>query len=732
MDTNIKGTVREIFYKTENGFMVGTFKVSDTEDSDLKKYINKSITFSGNFHELLTSNDYVFYGGLVDHPKYGMQFKVEHYEKLMPEEKNAIIAFLSSGIFPKVGLRTATKIVEKLGDKALELILENYENLLIVPTMNENKAKAIYDILSSEQMSYKIIVNLEEYGFSFKEANKIYKIYKNEAAKKIEENIYDIVEDVEDIGFITVDKIALSQNMKIDDERRIGACILYSIYDLCMMSGNTYSELDEIYLKTINYLNIDIDLNTIETYLLNLNKKGKIIILNNKYYLKIFYDTELNNALKISELVKKEKNIIKNMDNYVEMLEKLFDIKYNKLQKEAIQTCLENNITIITGGPGTGKTTIIKAIVELYRNINKLTDEKLLESIVLLAPTGRAAKRIKEATGFPASTIHKFLKWNKETNEFSINKHNKSNAKFAIVDESSMIDNLLFKNLLDGLSNDIKLVIVGDHNQLPSVLPGQVLKDLIDSNIVPVIELNELYRQKEDSYIVSLAHEIKEGNLSENCFKKRSDYSFIECSKYDIEKMITELCKKAIEKNYSYKELQVLVPMYKGINGIDNLNKKLQDIFNPKSDSKNEIEYFGTRYREGDKVLQIKNVSDYDVSNGDIGIIDYIGNEKDNYRIVIDFDGELIDYTKADFEFVRLGYAISIHKAQGSEFDIVVIPMDLAFSRMLYRKLIYTAVTRAKKSLTLIGEKEALSRSVENIKEESRKTTLKDMIIKHI
>lgn len=732
MDTSIKGNVREIFYRTDKGFMVGTFKITSTEDQDLKKYVNKSLTFSGNFHELLVNNDYIFFGGIVDHPKYGMQFKVEHYEKQMPEEKNAIIAFLSSGLFPKIGLRTATKIVEILGDKTLELILENYGNLLVIPSMNEKKAKMMYDVLVSEQMSYKIIVYLQEIGFSFNEANRIYKFYKNETAEKIENNIYDVVEDIDDIGFVTVDKIASLKGITVNDERRINACILYSMYDLCYSNGSTYCELEEICFKTSNYLGFNIDISKTQDYLLNLNKLGKIIILKERYYLKGFYDTELSNALKISELMKKDKNEINNIDSYVDMLEKLFEIKYNKLQKKAIQECLENNITIITGGPGTGKTTIIKAIVELYKNIYKLTDERLLEDMVLLAPTGRAAKRIKEATGFPASTIHKFLKWNKETNEFAINKHNKSNVKFIIVDESSMIDNLLLKNLLDGLNNDIKLIMVGDHNQLPSVLPGQILKDLIDSDVVPVVKLNELYRQKEDSYIVNLAHEIRLGNVSEDLYLKKADYTFIECNKYDVEQMIVELCKKAINKNYSYKDVQLLVPMYKGINGIDNLNKKLQDIFNPKDKNKNEIEYNNIKYREGDKILQIKNVSDYDVSNGDIGIIDYIGNEKDNYKILIDFDGELIEYTKGDLEFVRLGYAISIHKAQGSEFDIVIIPMDLSFSRMLYRKLIYTAVTRAKKSLTLIGEKEALIRSISNVREDVRKTTLKDLLLKHI
>jgi exodeoxyribonuclease V alpha subunit len=729
---NVKGEVRRIFYKTEKGFMVGIVKVKNTDDEELKIYLNKTITFSGNFHELNEDFDYIFYGEVVDHPKYGMQFKVDNYKKLMPEDKNAIIAFLSSGLFPKVGIRTSTKIVETLGEKTLELILEAYENLLMVPNMTEKRAKEIYRILDKEQMSYKVILYLQEIGFSFNQSNNIYKYYKNETSQKLEEDIYNVVENIEGIGFNLVDKIAMLQGMKKDDERRIYAGILFSIYDLCFEFGSTYCLIEDIYLKVVDYLNINMDIKSLENYLFSLFKKGKLVIEKDKYYLKKIYDIELNVALRVSELVKKSKEDIKNIGSYISTLENLFSIKYNESQKESVKLSLENNFTIITGGPGTGKTTIVKAIVESYRNINKLNNDGLLKDLVLLAPTGRAAKRIKEATGFPASTIHKFLRWNKETNEFGVNIDNKSDVKFVIVDEISMIDIFLFNNLLDGLDNNIKIVLVGDYNQLPSVLPGQVLKDLIDSNVIPMIELKELYRQKEDSYIINLSTEIKDGVISKNAFIKKSDYSFIECNKNTIEKLIIDVCKKAIEKKYSYKDLQILVPMYKGINGIDNLNKELQSVFNPRSKDKNEIEYGGVIYREQDKVLQIKNVSDYDVSNGDIGIIDYIGDEKDNNKIVIDFDGELVEYNKSDLENVRLGYAISIHKAQGSEFDIVIIPMDLSFSRMLYRKLIYTAVTRAKKSLTLIGEKEAFINSVSNQKEDNRMTTLKDNIIRYL
>lgn len=732
MNSYIKGNVREVFFKTDKGFMVGIFKIRETNDKEIEDYMNKTITFSGNFHELLSDSEYKFYGEIVNHPKYGNQFKVEYYEKLVPEEKNSIISFLSSGLFPGVGVKTATRIVDRLGDKTLDLIIEDYNNLLLIPSIKEEKAKMIYDILYNEQLSYKTILYLEEKGFSVNESIKIYEIYRENTVNVIENNIYEVVEKVSGIGFLTVDKIALNTGVNIDDNKRIDACILYSMYDLCLSSGNTYSSINEIYLRVYNYLNIDISIDTLEYNIINLNKMGKIVIIEDKYILKSIYDVEYNIATKMIRLNSININKINNIDNYIGMLEDLFQIKYNKLQKKAIITSLENEVSIITGGPGTGKTTIIKGIVELYKQLESITSEKLAHDLILLAPTGRAARRIMEATNFRAMTIHKFLKWDKETDTFQVNKDNKSDAKFVIVDEASMIDIFLFNNLLDGLSNDVRIVIVGDYNQLPSVLPGEVLKDLIDSDIIPTIKLNELYRQKEDSYIINLANEIKDGSLSDNFSLKKSDYNFIESTKDGIEVLVCELCKKAIEKKYSYNEIQVLVPMYRGINGIDNLNNKLQNIFNPKDDNKNEFELNGVVFREGDKILQTKNINDLEISNGDIGIIDSISKNINNINAVINFDGIIVEFTKKNFEDVKLGYAISIHKSQGSEFDIVIMPMDLSFKRMLYRKLIYTGVTRAKKSLTLVGEVNAFKYGVARVDEETRNTLLRELILKSV
>lgn len=724
----IKGNLKQIIYKTEDGFIVGLFKVIDTDS--LNDYLNKLITFTGTFHDFKMEMDYKLYGELVDHPKYGEQFLVTAYEQIMPETTNGIISFLSSKLFPGVGVKLATKIVDTLGDNALDLINEDYHNLLLVPSVSEKKAIKIHRILKKESDSYKIIIELQKLGFSMNEASKIYQHYKESTMTIIEDNIYTLIDDIEGIGFLTIDRIAVKKGVLEDDERRIKACIKYVMRELCMTNGNIYNDLEDIYLGITNYLNFNFSLDDFKYYLLELNKSGHIIIEDNRYYLKDYHASETYNAKFIAKLLKSNEEASANLDKHINKLEREYKLKYNDKQRLAIKNSFLKDFLIITGGPGTGKTTIIKAIVGLYIELNKLTYEQANKEMALLAPTGRAAKRITEATSINAMTIHKFLKWNKETDNFGINELNKAEVKFVIVDEVSMLDNFLLTNMLKGLPSNIKIIFVGDHNQLPSVGPGEVLKDLIMCDKVPVVKLDDLYRQKEDSYIISLAHNIKDGIINEKYDHKHDDYNFIEVDKSNIKNIIYELCQKALEKGYSYKEIQVLIPMYKGINGIDNINIMLQTVFNPKIKGNKDFIHNNITYRTGDKVLQIKNNNDLNISNGDIGTIENILYKDGEYSILIDFNDELVEYRPKDFDDIRLGYAISIHKSQGSEFEIIILPMDMSYKRMLYRKLLYTAVTRAKKSLMIIGSKEAFKHAIINQREQVRKTSLKDRLDK--
>ena len=725
----IKGNYRSSIY-SNNGYIIGLIKIKETDDIELESYINKTITFTGYFTDLNQDENYIFNGEVINHSKYGLQYKVSSYERIKPSDIDGIIQFLSSDLFKGIGVSLATKIVKTLGENTLDLILNDKEVLYNVPKLSEKKINIIYDTLVKYEESHRTIVYLTELGFSMKDSLLIYNKYKSKTVNEIEYNIYKIIDDIDEIDFIKIDSIAKKLNVDLYDSNRIKSCIFYIMNTLSFNNGDTYLLKDEIYDSVCKYLNYDIS--DIDKYLSELEYENKIVILNDKYYVKDIYNSELNIAIKIKYLINKKTTKYKNLDNCISLLEKENNIIYNDEQKEAIISSLENNITIITGGPGVGKTTIIKAIVDLYRGINNLQSEDELDQIKLLAPTGRASKRLAESTLLKASTIHRFLKWDKDTNSFGINEYNKDYSKLIIVDEVSMIDTFLLDSLFRGLTNDIKLVLVGDYNQLPSVGPGLVLKDLIDSDMIKTIKLEKLYRQKENSYIPYLAKEIKEDNLSDFLIQ-RDDYTFLECNYNSIIPTLVDICNKLIIKNYSYKRVQIMAPMYASINGIDNLNKILQNVFNPKDNNKKELLVGDVIFRENDKILQLVNMPDNNVFNGDIGIIEKIipSNISDSKKneIVINFDGNYVTYLPKDFSSIKHGYVISIHKSQGSEFELVIIPICSSYRRMLYRKLIYTGITRAKEKLILIGDSESFKYAVNNNSEILRKTTLIDRLI---
>ena len=730
MKLYIKGNYRKTIFSSSKGYVIGLFKVRETNDEEMKLYINKSVTFTGYFHELNEDDMYCFYGETVDHPKYGIQFQVSDYERLKPEDEDGLVAFLSSDLFKGVGITLAKSIVDTLGKNVLDEILKDESCLLLVPKMTAKKAHKIYETLSKYEESHQMIVYLTDLGFNMKDALDIYNIYKKDTIANIEHNPYKLIEDA-DVNFVKVDEIALKFDIKENDERRIKACIIYIMNKILFTNSDTYLIYDEIVEGVFNYLKIDLDIDEFDLLLNELIEENKIVLLDDKYYLKEMYDSETNIVKEISYLIN-NKISKKDLDTRIEELESVNNIKYNDKQKEAIKKSLENNITIITGGPGTGKTTIIKAICELYMEINKLDFDDAPNKIALLAPTGRASKRMSESTLLPASTIHRFLKWNKETNEFLINEYNKAFQNLIIIDEVSMIDLKLLDSLFRGLTRNIKLVLVGDHHQLPSVGPGNILKDLIESDLIDTIYLDTLYRQDENSYIPTLAQEIKNNELSDTFLETKSDYTFLKCSSLSIKENLKNLCKQLVDKGYDYKRVQIMAPMYAGINGIDNLNKELQAIFNPEDNSKNEIKYGDIIYRENDKVLQLVNMPEENIYNGDIGVIKNILKIDRKTFIYIDFDGNLVKYESKDLNKITHGFIISIHKVQGSEFELIVMPICNSYKRMLYRKLIYTGITRAKKKLILIGEPQAFVYAVNNNNEIIRKTNLLEQLKNNI
>ena len=729
MNTTIKGNFRRYIYKTDKGYVVGLFKVKETNNEELEFYVNHTITFTGYFHELNEEDTYLFTGKLVEHEKYGEQFLVESYERVMPEEKDSIVEFLSSGLFKGIGEKKAKKIVDHLGKDTLTVILENPSNLLLIPTITKKQVDILHTTLVEYEASYKTVLELSDLGFSTKDSLLIYNHYKQKTSDVINKNIYLLMEDIDEINFKKVDMIALKQEIKRDDTRRIMAAILYILDEVCNLYGHSYLEKEEIFLYTIRALGNEIGNNDFEVALEELIKNMKVIENKNRYYLKIMYEAEENIVRRIGYLTRKDDEIVKKLDSYYRDVEDYNLCQYNIDQELAIKNSFIKNFLIITGGPGTGKTTIIKAICELYKRMYKLSHEKLCQEIALLAPTGRASKRISESTNLPATTIHRFLKWNKESNHFAVNEYNKSNVKFVIIDEFSMVDTVLFHNLLNGLRYDTKIILVGDYHQLPSVGPGEILKDMIESNCLTVVRLKELYRQASNSNIISLAYQIQNDNVDQELFNKEADLSFIPVPATSLKDKVVEIAKEFGNDNT---QLQVLAPMYKGINGIDLLNVSLQEVFNKKEKNKKEILINNVLFRENDKVIQLSNMPDENVFNGDIGIIEEIASEGSKKEVIINFDGNMVRYTSSNFNKFKHAYAISIHKSQGSEFDLVIIPVVKGYGKMLYRKLIYTGITRVKKKLYLIGDYEAFLYSVKNDNTDIRKTSLKEKIVENI
>lgn len=723
MSSYVKGTYIQNIYASDTGYTVGLFKVLETNDEELIEYKNRLINFVGTFANIKEKNNYIFRGNCINHPRYGFQYSVLEYEVVMPEENDELITFLSSELFP-IGEKTAIKIVEKFKENTLPIILDNPRSLLLIPRITEVKAMKIHDTLVEYQASSHIILELTKMGFSSKQSFTIFNKYQNETLEKVNLNIYNLIDDFLDFNFKEVDDIALKSGISLTDDRRMNAFVIYTMEKLCFEKGNTYLSLDDI-LMDMEFINAE----NLEYLMINLVRMGKIVIEDERYYLKKFYDAEKYIANFLINLNNKEDELNKGkIKKYIDYVSRDENINYDDIQKDAIYNALVNKFTIITGGPGTGKTTIVKAIVSVLINYLDVKDK----DIALLAPTGRASKKMCEKMNISASTIHRFLKWNKETNDFNINEYEKAMQKYIIVDEVSMIDVSLMEALVKGLKKDVRLILVGDYNQLPSVREGQVLKDLIDSNAFKVIKLTSLYRQNENSYIVKLASEIKDKNLSKDFATLKDDYNFIKSPGYNVSYYINEIIDKALLKGYTKDDIQVLAPMYKGENGIDNLNKILQEKINPASYLKKELKIGDIIYRQGDKVLQLVNSPDDNIFNGDIGYIEDILTSKESKtkrnEIIINFDGNKVSYTQTLLNNIRHGYAISVHKSQGSEFKMVIIPFVNSFKRMLYNKLIYTAVTRAKSYLIIVGEEKAFIDGINNDYIENRKTTLKKFI----
>ena len=710
------GYIKKIrFYSESSNYIVALIEV-EQED--------KLITMNGYMNNFNDYEKYAFIGDYEIHPKYGKQFKLSEYRIIYAKESEEIIKYLSSPLFKGIGKALATQIVNTLGEECLEKIKEDKHNLDLVRGMTEKRREIIYEALTNGDYDQEVMQFFMGHGISLKNLGLIQAYYQEKTLEILQNNPYQLVEDIDGIGFKTADELALKTGGTLDNPNRIKAGIIYSIKQYGFNTGSTYCYLDEIKIMFSKII-YNIEEVSFNEYLDELIDEGLIIQRGDKYYYFEMDEAEKNIAEYLKIRINKpdelfdEKEVERLLTNY----EKTQGICYAAKQKEALNYFLKSSCMILTGGPGTGKTTIVQALLKVYSVL--YPDDR----IGLVAPTGRAAKRLTELTGIYACTIHRLLKWDLHSNTFAMNKSNPLDLDVLIIDEFSMVDCLLLSKLFEAGRGINKVLFIGDYHQLPSVAPGNILQDLMEAG-VKTIELDEIFRQAKDSGIIQLAHHIIHNEIENmDLFEQYRDINFFPCINYDVVKNVKIIVKNAIDEGYDTNDIQVLVPMYQGVAGIDALNDALQDVFNPIDEFNDSYQIGRKEYRVGDKILQLKNRPDDDVFNGDIGTLVEIC-RKDNFEylqdtLIVDFDGNFVEYTSNTFNTITHAYCMSIHKSQGNEFKIVIMAVLSDYYIMLRRNLLYTAITRAKQSLFILGSSKAFMHGLANYQDSRRKTSLK-------
>lgn len=724
----IEGSISKyLFYNEDNSYSVIKVKITDTDETELV-YFEPTIIVCGFFPKLDQHTNYRFLGNVTNHEKYGVQYLANSFERIIDNTQTGLVDYLSSDLFKGIGKKTAERIIEKLGLSALDLIADDKYVLDDIPRINPALRDSIYHQIVNNRDMENTLVWLYGFEISPKMAMKIYAVYGNNTVDTIKKNPYVLIDKVEGIGFRRADVIGLKVGFKPDSPLRISAVIYYLLNEYMNKYGDTFLEKDRLIEYTLKYLNSDvisIDRNLISDQLNALVTEGRIIEKENNLSLNFLFHAEQYIAKRMMQFNREFQLPHVNILDYTSDFEKHNDITYTKAQKQAITTALSNHFSIVTGGPGTGKTTVIKGICDIYMAIHRQKD--VINDITLAAPTGKAAKRLASASGINAVTIHKLLGYDFQGN-FVYDEFNPLSVKLLIIDEVSMMDCLLATRLLKAIPDNAQIVFVGDANQLPSVGPGKVLNDLIESDLFNVSKLDIIHRQAKDSKIISLAYDILNKEINRSIFDIYDDRSFYRVGdRFVAEKIVSEV-KLLINQGYNLLEdIQILVPVYKGLNGIDRINHLIQSRFNDKN--KNFVlEYKDKRFQYNDKVMQLVNQPEDNIMNGDQGVV--CGITEDD-ELLVDFSGIVVKYSLRDLENLTLAYAVSIHKSQGSEFKVVIMPLVRSYTIMLKRKLLYTGVTRAKEKLILIGDFDAYKRGVLG-NDIPRNTLLKDFLNEEI
>ncbi|MDY6863803.1 MAG: ATP-dependent RecD-like DNA helicase [Thermodesulfobacteriota bacterium] len=716
MTETLEGILEKIVYFSEDdNFTVARLKIGDRKNF---------ATIVGNMS--VSPGETLRLKGMWNQDKkYGEQFKVDTYLALVPATLNGIEKYLGSGLVKGVGPVMAGRLTDRFGLKTLEVIESEPSRLTEVEGIGEVRAERIKKAWDEQKAVREVMIFLQGYGANASYAARIYKEYGDRAQYMIKENPYRLADEISGIGFKTADKIAQKLGIDPASPLRAEAGIVYVLREM-VKKGHVYYLFDELIEKASEILDINGD--TLKDVLLFIQKENKVIIEGsgkkwNAVYLKPLYIGEENVARKLRAIIDTPAPRI-NIDikRAIEWVHRENNISLAERQKMAIEKAITSKFLIITGGPGTGKTTIVKSIIKIM--------ERMHRKIALASPTGRAAKRLSELTGKEARTIHRLLEFSPREKRFKRNQDCLLEVDLLIVDEASMIDLLLFNSVLKAMPLTSSFILVGDSDQLPSVGPGNVLKDIIDSQVADVVILNEIFRQARKSRIITNAHRINKGEFPEtknDSEEQLKDFYFIEKREpEEVLKSIKYLVSTGIPKTFGFRakdDIQVLSPMHKGIIGVNNLNCELQNLLNPYGK-----EFFrnGRKFKVNDKVMQIENNYEKDIFNGDIGIITKI--DEDRQEIRIRFEERELQYDYSEIDEVILAYAISIHKAQGSEYPAVIVPVHLQHYIMLQKNLLYTAITRGKKLVVLIGTKKAIAVAIKNNKVKERYTKLDERL----
>lgn len=720
MEFYFSGTIERIIFENPSSFFRILLIDIDDTDADFDDF---EIIVTGTMADIMEGEDYTFWGNLVQHPKYGEQLKITRYDRAKPTSKG-LVKYFSSDHFKGIGVKTAQKIVDLYGDNTIDKVLAEPEKLKDIAGLSAKNREAFLTKLRQNYGTERILAKLSEYSIPNKLAFQVQDFYKEETLEIVEHYPYQLVEDIQGIGFKIADQLAQSLGIEGTAPERFRAGLLHTLLTQSMEKGDTYLEAKELLEHTIELLEssrqIELDPSSVADELAHLIEEDKVQNIDTKIFENSLFFAEegiRSNLLRILEKGKQNKFEPKKIEAAIAQIENEFAISYDVTQKQAICDAINHKIFILTGGPGTGKTTVINGIIAVYALLHGLDLRKSQDlPILLAAPTGRAARRMNELTGLPSATIHRHLGMTGDDDTSHLDDY--LDADFIIVDEFSMVDTWLANQLLSNISSNTKLLIVGDADQLPSVSPGQVLADLLKIPLLPQTKLEKIYRQSKDSTIVTLASQIQKGILPTDFTEKKADRSYFEAHSEHIPKMIERIVEAALRSGIPAQDVQVLAPMYRGQAGIDHINQLMQNLINPVETEQIIFEATDCQYRQGDKVIHLVNDAESNVFNGDLGYITdllpakYTDSKQD--ELTINFDGNEVIYPRSEWYKIRLAYAMSIHKSQGSEFPVVILPITSSSHRMLQRNLIYTAITRAKSKLILLGEKSAFDFAVKN------------------